>query len=154
MFANPGGAVYGVIAVSALLAAESARRETYLKTVAAVLITLLLYWIAHAYAELAGRRLEGGGRLTLGALGESMLHEISLLGGAAIPLVPLLIWWTSGGSLTSAVLAAMWTSAGTIVIIELAAGLRARLTGTDLARQAVLGALLGLMVIALRVVLH
>ena len=41
---NPGRLVYGTIAVGALLAAESARQETYVETVFAVAITLLLYW--------------------------------------------------------------------------------------------------------------
>jgi hypothetical protein len=41
-----------------------------------------------------------------------------------------------------------------IAIIEVIVGLRSRLRGRELAAQAVLGALLGLMVVALRVVLH
>jgi hypothetical protein len=154
MFANPGAAVYGAIAVSALLAAESPRRETYAKTVAAVVITLVLYWLAHSYAEFAGRRLKTAGRLTLEDLASTMLHELSLLAGAAVPLVPLLTWWAAGGRLTGAVTAAVWTSASMIVIIELIAGLRARLSGRELGEQVALGALLGLLVIALKVVLH
>jgi uncharacterized membrane protein YadS len=43
---NPGDAVCGAIAVGALLAAETPRQETYAKTIAAVIITLLLYWLA------------------------------------------------------------------------------------------------------------
>lgn len=45
---NPGDAIYGAIAVGVLLAAETPRRETYARTVAAVTITLLLYWLAHS----------------------------------------------------------------------------------------------------------
>jgi len=55
--ANPAGLIYGTIAVAALLAAESARRETYVETVGAVLITLLLYWLAHSYAGFTGERV-------------------------------------------------------------------------------------------------
>src|ERR1035441_8833725 len=49
---NPGRLVYGTIAVGALLAAESARQETYVETVFAVAITLLLYWLAHSFFAL------------------------------------------------------------------------------------------------------
>jgi hypothetical protein len=45
---NPGDAVHGAIAVGALLAAETPRRETYAKTAAAVVITLVLCWLAQS----------------------------------------------------------------------------------------------------------
>jgi hypothetical protein len=151
---NPAGAVYGTIAVAALLAAESARRETYLATVAAVVITLALYWLAHSYAEFTGERLRTGERLTWPGLSRMMARELTILIGAAVPLVVLLISWVGGASLTTAVNAAIWTSAAMIAIIEVILGLRSRLPGRELAAQTVLGALLGLLVVALRVVLH
>lgn len=154
MFDNPGIAVYGAIAVAALLAAESPVRETYLKTVAAVVITLLLYWAAHAYADLVGERLESGRRLSIGVISRALAHNVSMLTGAAIPLIPLLLWWVTGGSLSGAVLAAEWTAAGMIVVIELVAGIRGKLTGGELAWQVALGAVLGVMVMLLRVILH
>ena len=46
--------------MAALLAAESARQETYPRTVGAVAITLILYWLAHSYSEFTGERLERG----------------------------------------------------------------------------------------------
>jgi hypothetical protein len=151
---NPAGAVYGTIAVAALLAAESARRETYLATVAAVVITLALYWLAHSYAEFTGERLRTGERLTRAGLSRMMARELTILIGAAVPLVVLLISWVGGASLTTAVNAAIWTSAAMIAFIEVILGLRSRLPGRELAAQTVLGALLGLLVVALRVVLH
>jgi hypothetical protein len=111
---NPGDAVYGAIAVGALLAAETPRQETYAKTIAAVIITLVLYWLAHSYADLAGERLRSGGRLTAQALLATMLRELPILIGAAIPLVTLLLCWIVGTGLSAAVLAAVWTSAGII----------------------------------------
>ena len=57
---NAGGLVYGTILVATLLSAESARSETYLKTVGAVVVTLLAYWVTISYSEFAGERLERG----------------------------------------------------------------------------------------------
>jgi hypothetical protein len=151
---NPGDAIYGAIAVGALLAAETPRRETYAKTVAAVIITLLLYWLAHSYADQAGERLRSGARLTARGLLATMLRELPILIGAAIPLATLLICWIAGTGLSAAVLAAVWTSAGIVLAIELAAGLRGRLRGRQLLSQAFVGALLGSLIILLRGVLH
>jgi hypothetical protein len=154
MSPDPGGAVYGTITVGALLAAERARQETYLATVAAVVLTLLLYVLAHAYAEFTGHRLRAGEHLTLAGFGKTLVQESALLPGAAVPLLALLISWVVGASLSAAVSAAVWTSAGMVVILELVAGVRAGESGRELAAQTALGALLGLMVIGLRLVLH
>lgn len=151
---NAGSAIYGIIAVGALLAAESVRRETYAKNIVAVVITLLLYWLAHAYADLAAERLRSGAQLTVGRLVRTMLEELPLLAGATIPLATLLICWAAGTRLSAAVIAALWTSAAIVVLIELTAGVRGRLAARQFIAQALVGALLGALVIFLKVVLH
>jgi len=154
MSPSPAGLVYGTIAIGALLTAESARSETYAKSVVAVVITLLLYWLAYSYAEFTGRRLERGEPFAFADLADAAVKELSVLIGASVPLFVLVIFWAAGASLSSAVSAAIWTSAGMIVIIELVIGLRADLAGRELVIQTLFGALLGMLVIALRVVLH
>jgi hypothetical protein len=151
---NPGGVVYGTIAVAALLAAETARRESYAKSVAAVAITLLLYWLALSYAEFTGQRLEKSEPFRIAGLVQAMARELSVLIGAAIPLLVLLVWWAAGAQLATAINAAIWTSALTILLIEVLSGLRAQLSGRDLVLQTALGAVLGLLVTSLRIVLH
>jgi hypothetical protein len=151
---NPGSAIYGTIAVGALLAAESVRRETYARNVVAVVITLLLYWLAHSYADLAAERLRSGAPLTVGRLVRTMLEELPLLAGATIPLATLLICWAAGTRLSVAVIAALWTSAAIVVMIELSAGVRGHLAAKQFIAQVLVGALLGSLVIFLKVVLH
>jgi hypothetical protein len=154
MPANSGRLVYGTIAVGALLAAESARQETYLETVGAVAITLLLYWLAHSYSEFIDRRLEHGKPFSFDGFAEAALHELAVLVGAAIPLIVLVSWWVAGASLGAAVSAAVWTSAIVIVAIEIVIGRRAELPGRAFVTQTAFGATLGLLVIAVRLVLH
>ena len=151
---NVARVVYGTVAVGALLAAESPEQETYAETLASVLIALLIYWMAHSYAELTARRIEEGERLTSTALIGSMLHEMWILVGAAIPVIPLLIWWVAGGSLADADTAAIWTAAGMVVVYEVIAGLRAELSAKEMAVQLALGATLGVLIISLKLVLH
>lgn len=151
---NPGSAVYGALTAGALMAAESPRRETYLQTAGAVVVALMLYWVAHAYAHLLGGRLKAGHRLTASGLLEELGHELPILLGAVLPLAALAVAGLAGTTLSDAVIAAVWTSAATIVGIEVAAGLRARLPPWQLAGQTVVGAALGLPIILLRVILH
>jgi hypothetical protein len=151
---NPGALVYGTITVGALLAAESASRESYGDTVGAVATALLVYWLAHAYTEFTEHRLELKQPITLDGVARALVHGLSIIAGAAIPLLALLVSWAAGAALTSAVAAALWTAAGVIVIVELLAGVRARLSAGALVAQTAVGALFGLLVIALKLILH
>lgn len=154
LFDNPARVVYGTIVCGALLAAESARLETYQETVASVVIAVVVYWLAHSYADLAGERLVDGTRLTWRAVRASAVHEVPILTGAALPLTVLIIMWIVGVSLTDAVTAAVYSCAGMIVLVEIIAGVRTELHGWELVGQVAFGVVLGLLVVALKVILH
>ena len=147
-------AVYGTISIGALLAAESVHEETYAATVGGVAITLLIYVLIHAYSDYTGDRLASGEPLEFGRLGRTILSEGWLLVGAGVPLVALLLCWGLSASLSTAVTIAIWTSAAMVLILEVISGIRAGETGRDLGVQAAAGALFGLLVIVLRIVLH
>jgi hypothetical protein len=151
---NASGVVYGVIVIGALLAAESGRHETYLDTVASAAIAAALYWLAHAYATVLGRRLSGQERLTSGSLGRALVHDLALIRGAAIPLLVLLIAWATGAAQATAVSAALWSAVASLVAFELLAGIRSRSTPGELALEVSVGAVLGIGMLALRIVLH
>jgi hypothetical protein len=154
MRATPGRFVYGTIAVAALLAAESARQETFGKTIGAVAVTILLYWLALAYSEFAGDRLGGGEPFRVAGFVAAAKQELGVLVGALVPFAVLLVWGAAGSSLSEAVAAASWTCAIVIVATEVAIGTRAGLEGRELVLQTAYGVLLGLLVVALRVLLH
>jgi len=154
MLSDLSAAIYGTMTVGALLAAESAERETYLKTVISVVITLVIYWFAHSYAEFASERLKERKPLRLEPLGRIMVLQVPILFGAAIPLVAVLVLWAANASLSTAVDAAVWTSAVVVMLIEVLAGVRAKRTGRELVFQTAFGALLGLLIIVLRLTLH
>jgi hypothetical protein len=147
-------AVYGTISVGALLAAESAGQETYLKTVIAVALTLLLYVAAHTYSEYTAQRMRRREELNLRELARTGRSEAWLLPGAGIPLVAVLIGWATGASLDTSVTVAVWVSAGMVMLFEVGFAVRAAAPARDVVLQAAVGALLGLLVIVLRYVLH
>jgi hypothetical protein len=148
------GLIYGTISVAALLAAESARSETYPKTVGAVAIIMILYWMAHSYSEYAAERMQEHEPFTYTGMIAIATRELTVLIGAAVPFAMLVICWIVGASLTLAVAAASWASAAIVIATEIVIGVRANLTGRELVRQTVVGAILGLLIVALRVLLH
>jgi hypothetical protein len=154
MLDNPAGIVYGALIIGALLDAESARSATYGDTVGGVVISLILLWLAHAYAASTAWRLKRRERLEATAVGEALVHEVSILVGGAPSLLAVLIAWAVGAALSSAVTAAVWTSAGVIVVVEVAAGISAQLPRRAFAVQLTFGVLLGIGLIALKSVLH
>jgi hypothetical protein len=151
---STSGVVYGIIVVAALLAAESGRHESYPDTIASAAIAAALYWLAHAYAELLGHRLEQHERLTAGALGRALAHDRAIIRGAALPLVVLAVCWAAGAAQQTAVTAALWSTIASLVGFELLAGVRARASPRELALEAGVGAAMGVAILALKIVLH
>jgi hypothetical protein len=151
---NPGGLVYGVIVIGALLAAESDRHETYEEAVASALIAAAVYWLAHSYSKLIGERLSEDRRLTVRALSHALGQEWAIVRGAAIPILALLISWAAGIAEKTGVTIALWSAAVTLVVLELAAGIRSRAAPRELTLEAGVGIVMGLAILALKVVLH
>jgi hypothetical protein len=151
---NAAGVVYGVITVGALMAAESGRHETYLDTLASALVATLLYWLAHAYADLLGRRLATGDRLSAATLSRALVHDWAIVRGAALPLAALVIAWIAGASQQAGVTAALRTAVVTVVLFELVAGVRAKSTLSELVLKGAVGVTMGLAILALKGILR
>ncbi|HTZ85285.1 MAG TPA: hypothetical protein VMB05_01325 [Solirubrobacteraceae bacterium] len=151
---NAAGVVYGVITIGALMAAESGRHESYLDLFASALVATLLYWLAHSYADLLGRRLATGESLTIRALGRALVHDWAIVRGAAIPLLALVIAWVAGASRESGVTAALRTAVVTVVVFEVVAGLRAKSTPAELLLKAGVGVTMGIAILAVKGILR
>lgn len=151
---NPEGAVYGIITIGTLLAAESGLRETYPETVGSVSIAVVLYWFAHSYADVLGLRLSKQRRLSGSELWSTFVQDWSIVRGASVPLLALLVAWAAGAEQTTAVGAAVWTAVGSLVAFEVAAGIRSRARPTELVLEVIVGSAMGLAILALRALLH
>jgi len=151
---NPSGAVYGVIMMGALLAAESGRKETYAETFASAVIAACVYWLAHAYATGLGRRLRARDALTARGLAVALVHDWALIRGAAIPLLALVVAWVTGAAQQTAVDAALYSVVASLIAFELIAGILSRATRAELALEVGVGVAMGLGVLALHIVLH
>ena len=151
---NPAGVVYGLIVIGALLAAESDRHETYAEAVGSAAIAAALYWLAHSYTKVIGQRLSEGERLTTGGLWRALVLDWAIVRGAAIPIFALLVSWATGVAQETGVTAALWSAAVSLAALEVAAGIRSEATAAELAIEASVGIVMGLAILALKVVLH
>lgn len=151
---NSAGLVYGTILVATLLSAESALQATYAKTVLGVVVALVTYWLALAYARFTGERLEQQTKATVGGMVGAAVHELTVLYGAAVPFVALIAFWIGGASLSTAVIAAVYFADAAIIGAEIYIGVRAELKGFALIGQAAVGAVLGVLILFLRLLLH
>jgi small-conductance mechanosensitive channel len=151
---DAGGIVYGTIVVATLLAAESAQGETYAKTIGAVVLAMLTYWLAVSYAHYSGERIERQQRFEYEGLARTAISEVTMLIGAVPELLAVLIVWALGDSLEQAIRVGVIVAALTIVVTEFVTGLRADLRGRELVRQTLVGAVFGVLIIVLRLLLH
>ena len=140
--------------MGALLAAESGRKETYLETFASAVIAACLYWLAHAYSTVLGRRLSTREPLTPGVLVRGLLHDWSLVRGAAIPLLALLVAWVTGATQLTAVDVALYTVIAYLIFLEVIAGILSQSSRAELALEVAVGVTMGLGVLALHTILH
>jgi hypothetical protein len=139
-----------VILIGALLAAESGLHDSYPATVASAAIGLGVYWLAHSYAAVLGRRLSEHGRLNVGALLQALGREWAIVRGASIPLLALLVCWAGGASQATGVAAAVWSAVAALIALEVLAGVAARAGTGELLLEGGVGALMGLAILALK----
>ena len=151
---NPSRVILGVIVTGALLAAESGVHDTYLDTFLSGVVAAALYWLAHAYADVLGRRLHDRQRLTAGALWHSLAREWAVVRGAGIPLLALLIAAAAGADRETGVTIAVWSAAISLATLELVAAARAGGSRGELAVEAAIGVAMGLAIIVLKALVH
>jgi hypothetical protein len=151
---NPAGAVYGLITLGALLAAESGLRDTYLETIGSAALAVVLYWFAHSYSDVLGLRLDEHGSFSWAELGRTFGRDWAIAKGASVPLLALLVAWVAGASQATGVTAAVWTTVACLIAFELAAGIRSHARPLELVFEVLVGASMGTGILVLRALLH
>jgi hypothetical protein len=151
---NVEDAVYGALLIGILLAAEDAHRETYAETIGAAAIVLILYWLTRLYTQVLGVRLRTQEQLARPVIRRSVLHELPIIEGGVAPVIVLVAAWAIGAPLTKGVTAAVIATVASIIVLEIAAARRARSGGASVWLRASASALLGLCIVAVKVLLH
>jgi hypothetical protein len=141
--------IYGAIITAAILDTAGGHLPT-VALVVAVVVTLVVYWLAEEYAELLGEQA-GGGRLPgRSAIRGALAATWPMVSASYAPLLALLLARVAGAS---AVAAANVGLAAAIVLLTFhgwSAGRAARLHGWPLLLATSVALALGLVMIALK----
>jgi hypothetical protein len=111
--ANPRGAVYGTIVASAVIAATGVH-EPPGRTLAVTVATLVVFWIAHVYADVLDHGLRHGG-FDLGVVGGIAGRELSMLVAPALSILFLLLGALGVLDEALAVRLALWNGVAQLV---------------------------------------
>jgi hypothetical protein len=132
---NPVGTVYGTLAVGVLFAVESTEANPALSDIAAVVGTLMVYWLAHAYAYGLAARLDPDRSAPTDGVIKELGRQWTIVRGGLTEILVFLIALAFGASSHMAVIAALISSIVLLIVFEAIAGVRGQLGGKALAGQ-------------------
>jgi hypothetical protein len=148
-------ALYGVILATALTAAYSEYSATDAGQIAlAVLVTAIVFWLAHAYATVLAHGLVHHGRFSHEAAASALLQESPLLLGALPAIAALLLAPLGLLSDYHAENAAIGAGVVTLGLGGLVAGIRQQAVFGRTLAMTVASTALGLAMVALKAIVH
>jgi hypothetical protein len=145
--------IYGTIVTAAVIAAGGNQLSTAALEVA-VVVTLVVYWLAEQYAELLGEHTQAGQLPTMGQVGSSLAAAWPMVSASFVPLASLFLARIAGASASGAALVALAVTLVLLVVHGFTAGRAAGLTGVRLVLVVSLAGLLGVAMIGLKVLLQ
>jgi hypothetical protein len=148
---DASGVIYGTIVTGSTIAAAAEGTESVLEVAASVVGTLLLYWFAHAYAEVLGNSQTRV--LSWAETGRELAAEWRMVGACVVPLAVLLAFAGLGVGFQAATTIALWSSAGLLFLWGLLAAQRARASTTLAIVSGLIYTAIGIAIVVLKVVL-
>ena len=154
---SPASAIYGTIVTAGLIAARGAHEARPWPLVVAVVATLLVFWVTHAYTDTIGALITTG-KTGPGVGRPSLLHtlreEAPILESGLVPIVVLLISHALGATGGNAATIAVVAAALELVGWSALAARRAELAARDTLLFVLVTGLLGLALIGLKTLIH
>ena len=150
--ARTANGIYGLIVGSAVMAA--AHGDAVGRLAVAVLITLLIYWVAERYAHVMARRIVLGRRLTRPEMRRELSHGWELVTASYLPLIVLVGTHVLGADLTGSVLSALVCSTVLLLLSGWRVGGAAQLGLSQRLLSTAIAGAFGFVMIALKSLLH
>jgi len=141
--------IYGAIITAAILDTAGGRLPTE-ALVIAVLVTLLVYWLAEEYAELLGEQSAGGALPSWRYVRSALAETWPMVSASYLPLLGLLVARVAGASPLVAANVGLVGAILLLIIYAWTAGRSARLHGWPLVATTSVAAVLGLIMILLK----
>jgi hypothetical protein len=150
--ANPRGAVYGTIVATAVIAA-TARHEPPAVILVATVATLLVFWLAHVYADVLDHGLRRAG-FDLKAVPAIMARELSMLAAPALSILFVLLGGLGLLDERLAVRLALWSGVAQLVGWGIEVGRRRGQSWPAALLAGMINGVFGVGIILLEVLLH
>jgi hypothetical protein len=150
---NAAGAIYGTIAAMAVIAG-AARYQSDAQIFALTLVTLLVLWLAHVYAETLAQHLKRGGKPDWSAVVAAMTKERTMLEGPA----PMLLVLGLGGlgilDEDLALTLALWTGLAQLIVWGVTYARRLDWGWASAVGVGLVNGTFGLIIVLLEVIVH
>ena len=141
--------IYGAIITAAILDTASGRMPTA-ALVIAVVVTLLVYWLAEEYAELLGEQVEDGHLPTWAHIRGALSATWPMVSASFAPLLAVVLATAAGASALTAANVGLVVAIVLLTVHGWLAGRAAQLRGWKLAGVASVATGLGLVMILLK----
>ena len=152
--AEPGGLLYGALVSASVLITASAHIEDYQRVGLTTLAALTVYWLAHAYIGAQSMQFEGDSRHVLRRVASALGHESSVLKGGVPAIGVYTVAVLLGADNANAASLAAYCSVALMVVAGYLASHRVGRQGLALVLDTSMAAVLGLLVIVGKVLLH
>jgi hypothetical protein len=147
------GAITGTVVCAAAIAYGAGHLDSTAQLCAAILGTVLVYWLAHLHAITVGSSLTHRHHPVV-AFRHAVAATAPILGASILPLVVLLLSRLFGAELRQAAWAALVATVALLAVYSYLAGARGGLGLGGRIASACAGAALGILVALLKVALH
>lgn len=151
--ADPADLLYGALVAASVLATASAHGD-YRYVALATILVLGVYWLAHVYIEAQSLQLHGDARRYLHRLGHTAAREASIIKGGLPAVVVFALSDAFGASTKGAATVAVYFSVGVLGLVGYLAAHQAGRRGWATVVDSLAAALLGVVVIVAKALLH
>ena len=141
--------IYGAIITAAILDTAGGRLSTE-ALVIAVVVTLLVYWLAEEYAEILGEQAEGGELPGWRYVRDALAATWPMVSASYLPLLALVVSRVAGASALTAANVGLVAAILLLIVHAWSAGRAARLQGWHLLAATSIAAGLGVVMILLK----
>jgi hypothetical protein len=141
--------IYGTIVTAGVLASAGDEVSSLDLTIA-VLITLMVYWLAEQYAEILGEHLAGGRLPTWRYALAALAATWPMVGASFLPLLLVVLCWLLGAAPSAAANVGLVAAVGELMFYALAAGRAADLPRRHQLTLVAAAAVLGLVMVFLK----
>jgi hypothetical protein len=146
--------IFGTVLTGSIVAAEGAAGAAETPIVGAVVVSLVVFWLAHVYATLMSRHVETRRSITMGDARVAAREMLPILEAGLIPVLALIVVRAAGASVQTAVVAALACSIVELLVIGLVLARHSGFRGWQLLFYGVACGLLGVGLILLETLLR